>query len=147
MKRKVLAPFLILSIFILGVPAVVFAHGVKMAYQIRNTVEITAAFDTGEPFSGGQVTIYAPDNPSTPWLTGKCDEKGRFTFTPDTSKPGTWDVKVRHAGHGGMIHISVDENMTAAGKIGYTPMQIVLMAACVVWGFVGTTLFLSRRKS
>jgi len=146
MERK-LFTILLTLLFILGMPVMAFAHGVKIVSQTKTTIEITATYDTGEPISGGQVTIYAPDNPSVPWSTGKCDEKGRFTFTPDPSKPGTWDVQVRHAGHGGMIHIPVGQGTAASGSTGYTQLQIILMAVCVIWGFVGTTLFFSRRKN
>ncbi|MEW6064494.1 hypothetical protein P378_14985 [Desulforamulus profundi] len=147
MKRKLLTILLILFL-IQGVPVKVFAHGVEITYQTKSAIEITATFDTGEPVSEGQVVIYAPNNPSTPWSTGKCDENGRFTFAPDPSKPGIWDVQVRRAGHGGMVHIPVGEDATAAaGSSGYTTSQIVLMAACAIWGFVGTALFFLRRKN
>ncbi|MEE9618360.1 MAG: carboxypeptidase regulatory-like domain-containing protein, partial [Anaerolineae bacterium] len=96
---------------------------------------------------GGQVTVYAPDDPSTPWLTGVCDEDGRFIFTPDPSKPGTWDVQVRQSGHGDMVHIPIGEDVAMTGTTGYTPLQVVLMGACVVWGFVGTALFFLRGRA
>jgi len=144
MKRKLLvASFTVL--LALGMTATASAHGAKIEYQISMAIEIRAAYDTGEPMAGGQVTVYAPDDPSTPWLTGVCDEDGRFTFTPDPSRPGTWDVQVRQSGHGDMVHIPIGEGMAVAGGTGYTPLQIVLMAACVVWGFVGTALFFSRK--
>jgi nickel transport protein len=91
--------------------------------------------------------VYAPDDPSTPWLTGVCDDEGRFSFVPDTSKPGMWDVQVRQAGHGDIVHIPVGEDAAVSGSTGgYTTLQIVLMALCVVWGSVGTALYFSRRK-
>ena len=129
----------------LGMTATASAHGVKLQYKISMAVEILAAYDTGEPMAGAQIAVYAPDDPTTPWLTGVCDEEGHFSFTPDPSKAGTWDVQVRQSGHGGMIHIPIGEGMAVAGGTGYTPLQIVLMAACVVWGLVGTALFFSRR--
>ena len=125
-----------------------FAHGAKIVYTIDVTVNLQAMYDTGEPMAGGQVVVYAPDDPSTPWLTGTCDEKGRFSFTPDPSKSGTWDVQVRLSGHGDMVHIVIGEKgVTAQGDSGFNPLQIVLMGACVVWGFVGTALFFSRRSA
>ena len=134
--------------FVLSVPATAFAHGVEVTYKTKSAIEITATYDTGGPLSEGQVTIFAPDNPSEPWATGKSDKNGRFTFAPDPSKPGTWDVQVRRAGHGGMIHIPVEKGTAAAsGSTGYAPLQIVLMAICVVWGLIGTALFFLRRKS
>ena len=131
----------------LGLTMTAAAHGARVEYKTSMAVEIHATYDTGEPMGGGQVTVYAPDDPSTPWLTGVCDEDGRFTFTPDPSKPGTWDVQVRQSGHGDMVHIPIGESMAVAGGTGYTPLQIVLMAACVVWGFVGAALFFSRRRT
>ena len=97
--------------------------------------------------AGGQVTVYAPDDPSTPWLTGTCDEEGRFIFTPDLSKSGTWDVQVRQSGHGDIVHIPIEEGgqLATSGSTGYTPLQIVLMGVSVAWGLVGTALFFSRR--
>jgi len=106
-----------------------------------------AAYDSGEPMAGAQVTIYAPDDPSTPWLTGVCDDEGRFSFTPDTAKTGTWDVQVRQAGHGDIVHIPIGVASTGNGGGGNTPLQIVLMAVCVVWGSIGTALYFARRRA
>ena len=130
----------------LGLAATASAHGAKIEYKVSMAVEIRATYDTGEPMGGGQVAVYAPDDPSTPWLTGVCDEEGHFIFTPDTSRPGTWDVQVRQAGHGDMVHIPIGEDVAMAGSTGYTTPQIVLMGACVVWGFAGTALFFSRGR-
>ena len=145
MKWKLLVALFTL-LLALGLTATAFAHGAKIEYTISMAIEICAAYDTGEPMAGGQVTVYAPDDPSTPWLTGVCDEEGRFTFTPDPSRPGTWDVQVRQSGHGDMVHIPVGEDVAMAGSTGYTPLQVVLMGASVVWGFVGSALFFSRRR-
>ncbi|AGL00288.1 carboxypeptidase regulatory-like domain-containing protein [Desulfoscipio gibsoniae] len=138
----------ILAVSLLVWPAAAFAHGVDINYQTKTAVEIEAKYDTGQPVSEGQVTVYAPDNPAKPWTTGKADENGRYIFTPDPAKPGTWDVQVRLAGHGGMVPVpvGVDSDVAAAGT-GYTTMQIVLMSACVIWGLVGTALYFARRKN
>jgi nickel transport protein len=144
MKWKLILPLALL--LILGLALTASAHGARIEYTIQMAVEIRAAYDTGEPMAGGQVTVYAPDEPAMPWLTGVCDEEGRFTFTPDPSRPGTWDVQVRQAGHGDMVHIPMGEGVATAGGSGYTPLQIVLMGACVVWGCASTALFFSRRR-
>jgi nickel transport protein len=145
--RRVLPAALILALGLaMGVTMTASAHGAKIEYALHTAVEIVATYDTGEPMAGGQVTVYAPDDPSTPWLTGACDEEGRFTFTPDSSQPGTWDVQVRQSGHGDIVHIPIGEGAAASGGTGFTPLQIVLMGACAVWGFVGTALFFSRRQ-
>jgi nickel transport protein len=132
----------------LAAPLPVSAHGVTLEYTSDVTIEITAHYDSGTPMAGAQVTVYAPDDATTPWLTGVCDDEGRFSFVPDTSLPGTWDVQVRLAGHGGIIHIPVggDAMDTGDGIGGFTRLQIGLMSACVVWGAVGTALYFSRRR-
>ncbi len=151
MKRKVFASlFVVLFALLLALvlPALSLAHGARIEYRVATTVEITASYDDGRPMAGGQVTVYAPDDPSTPWLTGECDEDGQFTFTPDPTKPGTWDIQVRQAGHGDMIHVEIGEGRGAmAGSTGYSALQIAITSACVGWGFVGTALFFSRRRT
>ncbi|MDY6893139.1 MAG: carboxypeptidase regulatory-like domain-containing protein [Chloroflexota bacterium] len=139
---------LTLVIAILCFPAVVYAHGAFIEYTSSVEIEIVATYDTGEPMSDAQVVVYAPDDPANPWLTGVCDEEGRFTFTPDSSKTGTWDVQVRKSGHGDTAHIPVGDGGGTTGETGgYTVLQIVLMSVCVIWGFIGTALYFSRRKA
>jgi nickel transport protein len=131
----------------LAIPTEAHAHGVNIEYTSDVEIEIIAKYDTGEPMAGAQVVVYAPDDPTNPWLTGVCDDEGRFSFTPDASKPGIWDVQVRLAGHGGIIHIPISTDTAAKdGSGGYGHLQIVVMAVCVVWGSIGTALYFSRRR-
>jgi nickel transport protein len=135
-------------LMLLVLPAQALAHGVNIEYSSDVEITIVAKYDTGTPMAGAQVTVYAPDDPTTPWLTGVCDDEGVFSFTPDTSLPGTWDVQVRLAGHGGIIHIPVGEGATSSGGLGgYSWLQIAIMAACVIWGSVGTALYFRRRRA
>jgi nickel transport protein len=146
-KWKLITCLILVLILGLGLPLTAFAHGAKIKYTVDMTVKLVAAYDNGEPMADAQFTVYAPDDPSTPWLTGFCDNEGRFSFVPDTSKPGIWDVQVRQAGHGDIVHIPIGEDMVAtSGTGGYTTIQIVLMAACFIWGSVGTALYFSRRR-
>lgn len=144
--KLIIGLVLAISLSIL-LPAQAYAHGAKIEYTIGMTIEIAATYDNGEPMRGAQVTVYAPDDPSTPWLTGFCDDDGRFSFTPDTSKPGTWDIQVRQAGHGDIVHIPVAAGSIDNGSSNFTPLQIVLMSVCVIWGCTGTALYFRRRKS
>ncbi|MBK8988752.1 MAG: carboxypeptidase regulatory-like domain-containing protein [Chloroflexi bacterium] len=133
-------------VWLLAGTATAAAHGAKIEYSLDTVIQIQARYDSGEPMGGGQVVVYAPNDPATPWLTGVADENGRFTFTPDPALPGTWDVQVRQAGHGDIIHIPVGGGSQAAAA-GYTTPQIILMSASVVWGMVGTALYFSRRPA
>jgi nickel transport protein len=144
MRWKPVLPLVVLLTVTLA--GTVYAHGAEIEYTLNTAVELVATYDTGEPMAGGQVTVYAPDDPATPWLTGECDEEGRFIFTPDPSKPGTWDVQVRQAGHGDIVHIAIGEGVGGSGGDGLSAAQIVLMAVCVIWGFAGTAFFFVSRK-
>ena len=129
-------------------PTMISAHGAKIEYTIATSIEIVAKYDSGEPMAEAQVTIYAPDNPSTPWLTGTCDEEGRFTFAPDKSILGSWAIQVRQASHGDMIHIEIAEGAVTGGSSSdYSTLQIIIMSVCVTWGIIGTALYFHRRKA
>jgi nickel transport protein len=155
----------------------------QMAVQIE--IELEAKFDSGEPMKEGQVSIYTPDDPVNVWLEGKCDDEGKFIFTPDLTRQGIWEIQVRLAGHGDWLRIDIQPELLSVGltqiideninpKImaslqgidqekltstvrtsddddnnssGYSTGQIILMAGSVIWGFVGTTLFFSRKRS
>ncbi|MGD1851924.1 MAG: hypothetical protein ACFCBU_15510 [Cyanophyceae cyanobacterium] len=89
-----------------AIAPVAAAHGARVQYKAINTpsgtaVQVLAEYDTSEPMKEAQVTIYHPDEPQNPWLTGKTDAEGYFEFTPDQA--GSWDIKVRHAGHGAFV--------------------------------------------
>lgn len=154
MIRKMLTLALLFSVSGAAVVATVQAHGVVTQYRIQPGVEIIARYDTGQPMAGAQVSVFAPADPGSPpagpWLTGFCDENGRFSFVPDPSMPGNWSVRVRQAGHGDMIHITVDQSdKSPPAEISgarYTPGRIALMTISVVWGLVGSALYFSRRR-
>ena len=146
-KWKIIAGFIFALMLCLALPLPAYAHGAKIEYAINMTIEIVATYDDGQPMAGAQVTVFAPDDPSTPWLTDFCDDEGRFSFTPDTAATGTWDIQVRQAGHGDIVHIPIGTAAAGTGSEGNTLLQIVLMAVCVVWGSIGTALYFSRRKA
>ena len=151
------------------------AQGMALATGVTELVTVaaslTAKFDSGDVMDAAQVQVYAPDNAKSPWLHGVCDAEGHFRFVADVQNPGTWEVQVRQAGHGDWLKFELDETAvvvdaadsegedaptlriadevakTAASDDGYSTGQIVLMAACVVWGMVGTALYFSRRNS
>lgn len=162
MRWYYLLPLLLLPALALAAP--VAAHGSSISYTMGPAVALVAQFDNGAPMAGAQVTIYAPDDPVNPWMTGTCDAEGRFTFMPDLERPGNWEVQVRQSGHGDIVVIPIDAEtgaavgmgegvaryapamQTAGGAGGYTPLQLLLMGASVIWGCVGTALFFINRK-
>lgn len=157
---------------VLGLPAAAHAHGAVVGYEKgAETVQVKAAYDTGEPMEGAQVAVYAPaPGGSEPWVSGTTDTEGRFFFAPDTSS-GEWTVEVRKAGHGETIEVPVRQSDKGADDVGtpdagasvassegaataadqrgtgFGPLQIVLMAALGVWGLIGTALYFARRRA
>lgn len=90
------------------------AHGVRINHTIDEaTGEITvmAAFDTGEVLDNAAVIIFAPDDLVNPWATGVMDESGSYSFVPDYTIEGFWDIQVRKAGHGGLINVEISQDM------------------------------------
>ena len=146
MRTRRLMIMALLGLMLVTLAGAVSAHGAKISYTIDPTIHLVAEFDSGEPMANAQVMVYGPADPATPWLTGETDDEGRFSFVPDPAQPGTWDVQVRAAGHGDIVHIPLGEGAALSGTTGYTTPQIVLMGASVVWGFVGTALFFARGK-
>ncbi|MBM9536075.1 carboxypeptidase-like regulatory domain-containing protein [Desulfobulbus alkaliphilus] len=133
----------------LSLPVPLLAHGALLKYTHTAAITVQAVYDTGQSMTGAQITVYAPDNPARPWLTGISDAEGRFSFVPDPDLPGTWSVRARHAGHGAMVHIPINPEQPehSLRKQGYTAGQRALMAASVVWGCIGTALYFSRRRT
>ena len=139
----------IVATIILIIPAGdLLAHGVMLEYTQHTSLEITAQYDYGEPMSGAQVAVFAPGSPSEPWLTGICDDSGKFSFVPDPQIPGLWEVQVRQAGHGDIIRIEINEGVAAPSVAkGFTTTQKILIAVAVIWGLVGTALFFTKRRA
>jgi nickel transport protein len=148
----VLAGFLCTAVIGLHAPAPLHAHGALIDYTVARSIVVHARYDNGQPMSEAQITVFAPDNPAKAWLTGITDQEGLFSFVPDPSIPGTWAVQARQAGHGAMVHITIDASGDAQQAMrdqgpGATGLQRGLMAAAIVWGFIGTALFFSRRRT
>jgi len=124
------------------------AHGARVIWELRgDSVFVSAAFDDGMPMDSAQVTVFSGAAPSEPWLTGFTDDRGEFVFLPDRSEASNWDVQVRKAGHGDIVHLSLGSDAEyAGGGGGFSALQTVLMSACVVWGFIGTAFFFASRR-
>lgn len=158
MRQALLLPVALLST--LGIAERAIAHGVEIEYQAAQAITVMATYDSGEPMAEAQVAVFSPDNPSEPWMTGTTSEQGVFTFAPDASVLGDWEVQVRQAGHGDIVTIPVEENFAEGGAGGstdnvaassggtssFTPLQKIVVMGAVVWGFVGTALFFMSRK-
>lgn len=135
-------------------PVNLYAHGAQMTYQLTRGIVVQALYDSGLPMSSAQITVYAPDDPTRPWLTDSSNEQGEFRFVPTPGVTGIWSIQARQAGHGAMIHIDVGQVDSSTGGSQITQaappsnlLQRLLMAAAVIWGCVGTALYFTRRRS
>lgn len=167
-------------------PTLAQAHGALLEQRTVPAIAVRAMYDTGEPMKTAQITVYAPNDPAKPWLTGKADPEGHFRFVPDPAIPGQWTIQAREAGHGALIYVTLgseqaapaadatvaaaDTTTTATANSGasasphapavstasttvrpgtsasaHSPLQRWVMVACVVWGFIGTALFFTRK--
>ncbi|GAB3714950.1 hypothetical protein [Nocardiopsis nanhaiensis] len=96
------------ALLLLGWPAQALAHGVVLDEEQTDAVRIDAHYDTGEPMTDAQVSVYSPEDDSDPWMTGSVDAEGVFLFEPDET--GIWEVEVRQAGHGDTVRVEVAED-------------------------------------
>jgi nickel transport protein len=143
-----------------------WAHAVQVQHRSTRAIAITARHGT-EPLTGGQVVVFSPTSRAVPWQRGTLDAQGTYVFVPDWTVAGTWEVRVAQGGHGGVITIPIARDpapkatpSTAAAPIpstpqpevpvqsvaDFSPAQRAVMIGSVVWGFLGTALFFTRRR-
>lgn len=99
MKRRLALPIALLAIASTAAPAA--AHMIETDFNLFDQeLEFTSIFSSGEPVEDAQVLIYAPNNPDEPWGELTTDETGSFSFVPDASIPGNWEVRIeKDLGH------------------------------------------------
>ena len=153
MRKSVAGGLLVLGLLFVGKPQGAIAHGAIIEVT-QEALTVEATFDSGEPMAEAQVSIYSPADLKTPWTKGQTDEQGRFSFSPDDEVPGQWEVTVRQAGHGGTTTFEVSESgssgvfSSSTSSPGAQPgAQKWISIAAIIWGFVGTALFFSRKPS
>jgi nickel transport protein len=136
-----------LSAIIILLSSTVFGHGAFVTWEFHgDSVRVSASFDDGQPMDEAQVTVFSGSNPTEAYLVGVTDENGCFSFLPDGEQSMQWDVQVRKAGHGDIVHFSMSEDAQVEIRNGrFSVFQITIMSACVVWGFIGTALFFKSR--
>jgi len=137
--------YISLILVVFAIPVRAGAHAATITYESNVEVEITASSADG-PMADAEVIVYEPDL-ITVYEQGVCDAQGKFSFTPDMSKPGDWKVRINHD-HSHLMYVPVGQNVSASGGIGgFSTLQIVLMSICVGWGFVGTALYFRRKRA
>ncbi|MEM7064580.1 MAG: carboxypeptidase-like regulatory domain-containing protein [Cyanobacteria bacterium P01_B01_bin.77] len=114
MTLQKLTPFLVFGM--LTVAGEASAHMVETNYALDRLTEAEqvlttqSTFSNGTPLKGAKVSVYSPNNPVTPWTQGTTDSEGRFSFSPDQSLAGDWEVTIRQQGHGDILTVPVSES-------------------------------------
>jgi nickel transport protein len=121
MKRVLLVLLVCLSLTLIGsLPAL--AHSVLTDYRlVANALEIQSNFSTGEALEGAEVVVYAPNDPTRPWMQGKTDQNGVFLFQPDRTLAGEWSIKIGEGDHGDILSVPVSEQGVDLDAISQTP--------------------------
>ena len=103
------------------IPTKAFAHQVQTNYILNSspfaaqseadqTLELQTTFSNGQPLKGAKVKVYAPEQALRPFETGVTDGQGRYSFNPDESMTGEWEVQIQREGHGDILYVPVTEN-------------------------------------
>ena len=153
--------FTLAAVGIAAIPTKAFAHQVQTNYILQNTpfaeqgndqtLELQTTFSNGRPLKGAKVKVYSPEQSLRPVETGVTDGQGRYSFNPDESVTGEWEVQIQREGHGDILYVPVTEDgidadlMARGAEIQDThyansPLMavgsIVMAAACI--GFART---------
>ncbi|MEO1590599.1 MAG: carboxypeptidase-like regulatory domain-containing protein [Cyanobacteria bacterium J06632_22] len=106
MRAKLALPLALMALVATGSQAL--AHSVQTDYLLSNQLQLQTRFSNGQPLKGAKVSVYAPNNPTQPWMQGVTDANGRFAFEPDRTLVGDWEVTIMQQGHGDILTVPVD---------------------------------------
>ena len=162
MKQPLLRNTLLMlaAVGMAAIPTKAFAHQVQTNYILNNspfasasnpdqpdqTLELQTTFSNGQPLKGAKVKVYSPEQSLRPYETGVTDGQGRYSFNPDESVTGEWEVQIQRQGHGDILYVPVteegiDEDLMARGAeiqdthYASSPLMavgsVVMAAACL----------------
>ncbi len=121
MKKIILALPIVLGV--VGMPSHTLAHTMFTNYLLNDTLDFQSTYSTDEAAKNAEVYVYAPNDLEEPWLETRTDEEGRFSFLPDPSIPGDWEVQIIDEGHGEVIIVPVTEEGVDFENISYESKQ------------------------
>jgi uncharacterized GH25 family protein len=108
----------IAAVFLLNLPAAVFAHGVDISDMTgrQDVHTIRFSYTDGTPMLFAKVKVFPPSSPDAPAQESIADRNGYFSFVND--EPGEWRLTAEDGmGHKGEISVSVGHAETAAGEL------------------------------
>ncbi|MEM8777951.1 MAG: hypothetical protein AAGF26_03580 [Cyanobacteria bacterium P01_G01_bin.49] len=152
MKKFIVCLPLLLGMITL--PAKTLAHTMQTNYLFSDKLEFQSVYSTDEVAKNAEVIIFAPNNLEDPWLEARTDENGRFSFLPDTSITGNWEVQIIDEGHGEIIFVPVTDQGVDFDNISreyrqdlhYSSMPISPVQSLLITAGVGALWFTFLRK-
>ncbi len=129
-----------------------YAHGLFHEIRQDGAVTVRLKYHDGGPARNVAVKVFAPGNDKAEYQSGKTDRNGTFSFLADAA--GEWKIRVNYGvGNGITIKAPIGDTMLRArpdeghGHGRAIPWwQQLLMAASIVWGFMGFFFFFQNRK-
>jgi nickel transport protein len=151
---RVIIVLLFMLLSLLGLPNPALAHAMQTDYVTPSPFEldIRAEFSSGEAFADAPVRVFSPRDAVKPWLEGKTDAQGNFSFTPDRKITGDWTIKIGERDHADILKVPVtaqgmDEQTISQGvpvPVEQNWSQVVVLGLAVSSG-IGARLLFSRR--
>ncbi len=136
-----LKKFFLISTLIFIIAGIVYTHGINYSLTQKSKLSITFTYEGGEPMKNATVLFFAPGNYNKYAFKKTTDNSGRVEFSPE--KKGEWIIMAKQAGgHVKRVNLKVSENMllrSSKGSLSF--LQKIIIAFCVLWGFVGTALY------
>jgi uncharacterized GH25 family protein len=109
-------------VFLLNLPASVFAHGVDISDMTgqQDVRTIRFFYTDGTPMLFAKVKVFPPSSPDAPAQESIADRNGYFSFVND--EPGEWRLTAEDGmGHRGEITVAVSGETEVAGAQNVVP--------------------------
>ena len=117
MRQRIFIGLAVIAGLILLSECEILAHGTGYRHSEFRALSLEFMYSTGEAMSYREVRVFSPNDEKFAYQTGRTDEKGRFSFTPDIA--GTWRVIVRdEEGHQCTAEIDVTAEFLAGKSDG-----------------------------
>ena len=154
------------------IPSVAHGHAITTDYRLlfdqpteqnqqnqpgqSSQLEIQSSFSEIEAFPNAPVLVYSPENPDEPWLIGRTDENGKFTFEPEPGVTGIWSVEIGEDSHWDQLYIPVGDRGIELDQISqsdraievpnHTHSPIPFAAAGLILGGIATRRLWQRSQ-
>ncbi len=155
MKGNIFVRLALTAGLILLLTGEIFAHGTGYRQSEFRAVALEFMYSTGEAMSYREARVFSPNDEKFSYQSGRTDEKGRYSFVPDT--PGKWRVIVRdEEGHQCTAEIDITpENLNPGNESAKTtqPSTILDSYEIFIRSLLGVSIIfniamiISRRKN